>query len=278
MGYMWSLLETIQTNPFIQAALIAGLAASIVGGTVGSYVVVKRIAFISGSIAHCVLSGLGITLWLRYAYDLPWLSPVYGALGAALLAAFVMGWVHQYYREREDTIMAAMWSIGTAVGVVFISQTPGFNSELMNFLFGNILWVSREELVLLACLDIVVLLVISLFHKQFLAICFDEEQAYLQGIPVTTFYFLLLALIAISSVLLIQVVGTALVITMLTIPATIANTFTRRLTPMMALAIGLNIFFCFTGTALAFYLNWPPGASIAILSGVIYFATLLFGK
>lgn len=275
---MLSFFEALLINPLLLAALFAGFAASIVSGIVGSYVVVKRIVFIAGSISHAVLSGIGCCIWLERTQGISWASPLYGALVAACLSALILGWIHLYFREREDSAISALWSIGMAVGVLFISQTPGFNVELTNFLIGNILWVSKSDLYLLWGLDGVVLLLVLLLHKRFLAICFDEEQARLQGLSVDRLYLLLLLLIAISIVLLIQVVGVLLVMTMLTIPPAVANLVSFRLSHMMGIAIVLNIFLCFFGNLAAYHLDWPTGATIALFAGILYVAALFFLK
>jgi zinc transport system permease protein len=272
---MISFFQALATNPLLLAAVIAGFAGSIVSGIVGSYVVVKRIVFIAGSISHSVLSGIGLCLWLQRAKGIEWADPLYGALLAAILSALMIGWIRLHYREREDSVIAALWTIGMAVGVLFISQTPGFNVELTNFLVGNILWVSSLDLYILCALDLIVVAVVACLHKKFLAICFDEEQAQLQGLPVNRLYMLLLVLIAVSIVLLIQVVGIILVMTMLAIPAAIANLFTSKLSHMMLIAILLNGLFCFVGTATAYHLDWPAGATIALAAGVAYVATLI---
>ncbi len=274
---MPSFLEALSTNPLLLAAFLAGLAASIVSGIIGSYVVVKRIVFISGSISHAVLSGIGFCIWLERAKGVTWADPLLGALAAAILSALMIGWIHLNYRQREDSAIAAIWSIGMAVGILFISQTPGFNVELTNFLIGNILWVSKTDLYILGGLDIGIIVLILCLHKRFLAICFDEEQARLQGIPVHSLYLLLLILIAVSIVLLIQVVGIVLVMTMLTIPAAIANLLTTRLSSMIVLAILISSLFCFCGNITAYYLDWPTGATIALIAGMIYvFSLILF--
>lgn len=272
-----SFLEALRSNPILLSAVIAGLASSIVSGIIGSYVVVKRIVFISGSISHSVLSGIGFCLWLERAKGIDWISPLEGALVAGILSALIIGWIHLYYRQREDSVIAALWSIGMAVGILFISQTPGFNVELTNFLIGNILWVTPTDLYILYALDLVIIVCVLCLHKRFLAICFDEEQAQLQGVPVNALYLLLLVLTAISIVLLIQVVGIILVMTMLTIPAAIANLFTSRLSFVMMLAILISGAFCFGGTALAYYVDWPGGATIALVAGVAYVASLCLG-
>jgi len=269
------MVEAFFSHPFLVMALLAGMAASFTGGIVGSYVVVKRIVFISGSIAHSVLGGMGLFLWLKRSYHLEWLSPLQGALVAALASAFLIGWIHLKYREREDTVIAAIWSTGMSIGVVFIALTPGYNVELMNFLFGNILWVSKSDLYMLLGLDALVLGVTLLCHQKFLAICFDETQAALQGTKVPRTYMLLLSLVAISVVILIQVVGAILVIAMLAIPAAIAGTLTTRLTRMMGIAIGLGSLFTIVGLGLSYQMNWPPGATIALTAALFYLGSLI---
>jgi zinc transport system permease protein len=275
---MNSFFEAISSNHLLLFAVLAGFATSIVGGIIGSYVVVKRIAFISGSISHSVLAGIGFFLWLERTRDISYVSPLGGALIAGILSALLIGWIHMSYRQREDSVIAAVWSIGMAVGVIFISQTPGFNVELTNYLIGNILWVAPFDLVVLTILDILVVLAVVVLHERLLAICFDEEQARLQGIQVNRLYMLLLTLIAISVVLLMQVVGIILVMTMLTLPATIANLYTKKLSKMMVVSVILSALFSFFGTFFAFHLDWPVGATIALLAGLGYVVALLFNK
>lgn len=275
---MITFFEALAINPLLLSAVIAGLLASVVSGIVGSYVVVKRIVFISGSIAHSVLGGIGICLWLERAKGVEWMSPLYGALAAAVLSALIIGWIHINYRQREDTVIASLWSIGTATGVLFIHLTPGFNVELTNFLIGNILWVTPEDLMLLGGLDILVIATVLCLHKKFLAICFDEEQAQLQGLSLNRLYLLLLVLTAISIVLLIQVVGIILVMTMLTIPAAIANLMSSKLSFVMVMAVGISALLCLTGTAASYHLDWPSGATIALLAGLLYVLALVVKK
>lgn len=272
-----SFFEALQTNPLLAAAILAGLLASIVSGIIGSYVVVKRIVFISGGISHSLLSGIGICLWLQRVKGIQWLSPLMGALIAAVISAIIIGWIHLHYRQREDSVIAALWSVGMATGILFISQTPGFNVELTNFLIGNILWVSPQDLLVLGLLDVIILAAVFCFHKKFLAICFDEEQAHLQGVPVHALYLLLLVLTAVTIVLLIQVVGIILVMTMLTIPAVIGNLFTVRLSRVMMIAIGLSCLFTIVGTGVAYEFDWPGGATIALVAGAAYVGTLCIG-
>jgi len=264
------MLHEFFQNPFLVMALLAGCAAAIASGIVGSYVVVKRIVFISGSIAHSVLGGMGLFLYLQRTFDLPYLRPIYGALLTAILAAFLIGWIHLNYKQREDTVIAALWASGMAIGVIFISLTPGTNVELMQYLFGNILWTSSRDFLTLLCLDAVILVTVSLLHTKLLAICFDEKQAFLQKVPVKPLTFLLLSLIALTTVLLIQVIGAILVIALLSLPAAMAGSFTKRLSHMMALAVLLSIIFTLFGLFLSYGLNWPPGATISLTTTLAY--------
>lgn len=269
------MLTSFFSHPFLVLALFAGLAASVTSGIIGSYVVVKRIVFISGSIAHSVLGGMGFSIWLKRTHGIDWLSPLSGALLAALVSAILIGWIHLKYRQREDTVIAAIWSTGMAIGVIFTTLTPGYSVELMNFLFGNILWISSSDLKMLLCLDGIVLVVTLLFHQKFLALCFDEEQASLQGISVPLYYLLLLSLVGLSVVILIQLVGAVLVITMLTIPPAIGGRLTHLLGRMMLIAIGLGSLFTFLGLLASYQLNWPPGATIALVSALFYLFSLV---
>lgn len=266
--------EALAENSFLQMALWAGLLASIASGMIGSFVVVKRIAFIGGSISHSILGGMGLCLWLQRVHGITWVDPILGAFAASLISAWVIGWIHLNYKQREDSVIAVIWSTGMAIGVIFITLTPGTNVELMNFLFGNILWVSSKDLTLLAGLDLAILFFVALYYRRFLALCFDEEQALLQGVPVKRLYLLLLSLVALSIVLLTQVIGTILVITLLTIPATAACLFTNKLSTLMAIASGLTACFCFFGLGASYELNWPPGATIALLAAGFYLFTL----
>ncbi|MEI8328840.1 MAG: metal ABC transporter permease [Chlamydiia bacterium] len=266
--------QALHTNPFLILALVAGIVASIASGITGSFIVVKRIVFISGSIAHSVLGGMGFFLWLKRTFHIGWITPLQGAVIAALVSALFMSWVKVQYKEREDTIIAALWSTGMALGVIFVALTPGYNVELMNFLFGNILWVSQEDIITLVVLDIVVAGITLLYYKRFQAVCFDEDQAELQGLSTNHIYSLLLCMIALSIVLLIQVVGSILVIAILAIPAAVASYYTNKLAPMIFVAIGLSMLFTTLGTFLSYELNWPPGATIALTSACVYAATL----
>lgn len=265
---MFEFFSVLPTQPFLQTALAAGLLASLACGITGTYVVVKRIVFISGGIAHTVLGGMG----LAYYYGL---NPIHGAMAAALAAAIIIGLVSLRAGQYEDTVIGALWAVGMAVGVIFITLTPGYKVDLMSYLFGNILMVPRQDLLLIAGLDVVILALVLLLYKQFMAVCFDEELARLQGVKVEAVYLLLLCLISITVVILIQVVGIILVIALLTLPAAIAHQYARSLGRMMVLASILGAVFVTGGLAVSYGPDLPAGATIIILAGVSYIVSII---
>ncbi|MCK4934892.1 MAG: metal ABC transporter permease [Simkaniaceae bacterium] len=273
-----SFFSALATNFFLQTALFASLSATVASGVIGSYVVSKRIVFISGSIAHSVIGGMGLFLYLKRIYGLDFLEPVYGALFAGIISALLIGWIHIKYKEREDTVIASIWAFGMSVGVILVTLTPGYNVELLNYLFGSLLWASKSDIATLFMLDAAVLLFALIFHRQLLAICFDEKQAKLQGLKVNALYFSLLIMIAITVVLLIQIVGAILVIAFLTLPAAIANTFTQKLSKMMGFAIIIGIIIALIGIFLSYTLNWPPGATISLCATIFYILNLIRKK
>ena len=259
-------------------ALLASLLASFASGVIGSFVVVKRISFIAGSIAHSVLGGMGLCLWLQRTQGLTWLDPIWGAFASAIASALFLGWIHLNYRQREDALIAAIWSTGMAIGMIFLSLTPGSNVELLNLLFGNILWIENRDIIRLIVLDGIILSLVALYYRKFLALCFDEEQAILQGVHVRALYLLLLSLVAVSIVLLMQIIGTILVIALLTLPAMLATLFTNRLAVMMGLSVILCALYSIIGLTAASVLNWPPAATIALLSALSYLLALPIKK
>ncbi|MCX5758701.1 MAG: metal ABC transporter permease [Candidatus Hydrogenedentes bacterium] len=270
---MLEFLHAVRQYTFLQYALLAGLLSGVACGVVGTYVVTRRISYIAGGISHCVLAGMGAARYGATVYGWTWLSPLHGATIAALGAAAIIGVVSLRAKQREDTVIGALWAVGMAVGVLFIARTPGYNEDLMGYLFGNILMVSGRDLLLICALDAVVVAAGVVWYDQFLAICFDEEFARLRGVPVEWFYLLLLGLTALTVVLLISVVGVVLVIALLTLPAAIAGHFARTLRGMMLLATLLCALFTVSGLALRYAPNLPAGATIIVIAGAAYLLT-----
>ncbi|VGO22966.1 metal ABC transporter permease [Pontiella sulfatireligans] len=275
---MGEFFQALLHHSFLQHALLAGLLASVSCGIVGTYVVTRRITYLAGGIAHCVLGGMGFARYMQVVHGWSFLTPMLGALLAALAAAFIIGWVNIKAKERIDTVISAFWGMGMAVGILFISKTPGYGEDLMSYLFGNILLVTQRDLQLIVGLDVLIAGTALLFHKQFVAVCFDEEFARLRGINTQFFYFLMLALTALTVVLLVSIVGIVMVIVLLTLPAAIAGRFCLRMGSMMALAAGICAVLTSAGLAVSYQPDLPAGATIIILAGVTYLASLAFNK
>lgn len=265
---MLEFFNALGQHAFLQQAVVAGLLASLGCGLIGPLVVVKRITFLAGGIAHSVLAGMGAALY--YGQD-----PLLGALAAAVIAALLIGWVRLSSSTGEDTAIGALWAIGMAVGILFVSQTPGYATDLMSFLFGNILLVPPRDLWFMVMLDLVLLATVALFYRQFVAVVFDEEFARLRGVPVRFFYLLLLVLVAVTVVLMIQVVGLILVIALLTLPAAVAGQWTRTLAGMMLGAALLGGVLTSTGLALSYAPDLPTGPTIILLAGATYLLSAL---
>ena len=268
---MNSFLEVVSSQSFMQNAIAGGILASVACGAIGSYVVVKKIGYLAGGIAHAVLGGMGIAYYLGR-------SPIEGALVSAIVFAFILGWVSLRMQQQEDTIIGALWAGGMAVGILFISQTPGYNVDLMSFLFGNILMIASEDLYWIAGLDLIILVIVFLFYKQFISVSFDEEFARLRGIPVERFYLLFLSLVALTVVILIQIVGLILVIALLTLPAAIAGLYVRSLSLMMILAALFGMIFTTGGLAISYQPDLPPGPTIILLAGAFYLISLVLNR
>ncbi len=271
---MFEFLRDLANHAFLQYAVAAGILASVACGVVGVYVVTRRISYIAGGISHCVLGGIGAARYFQEVHGWQWFQPLYGATAAALAAAALIGLVSLRAKEREDTAISALWALGMATGIIFISQTPGYNADLVGYLFGNILMVSPGNLWLIAVLDVVVVAFGVLFYNQFLAVCFDEEFARLRGLRVEAYYLLLLGLIALTVVLLVSVVGVVLVIALLTLPAAVAGHFTRTLWRMMILACGLSVLCTTGGIFLSYGPDLPSGATTIALTGILYLAAI----
>ncbi len=271
-------LTDLFNNPFLQNALLAGILISLAAGIMGSYAVVKKITSLSGAISHSILGGIGIFAFLTYKNPVWYFSPTIGAFLAAVISAFLIGFVHLKYAQKEGAAVSAIWSTGMAIGVIFISFIPSSNVEFSEFLFGNILFISKFNLLMLLVLNLIILAAVTCFYRPFLAICFDEESAKLQKIPVKTYYLLLLSLISLSIVLLVQIIGVILVIALLTLPPTIATLFSRRLYMIMIISTILCVLLNTGGICLSYTLNFPPGATIALLAVVAYALALLIKK
>lgn len=273
---MSAFIKDLIELPFLQNAVLAGVLCSVASGVMGTYVVLRRITYIAAAIAHCMLGGLGAARYFAVVYELSWLRPVYGAIFTALASALIIGYISLRAKEREDTVISALWAVGMAIGVLFIFKTPGYNSDLMSYLFGNILMVSSEDLYLIGILDVIVVSLTVAFYNQTVAVCFDEEFARTRGMRVEFYYMLLLCLTALTVVLTVSVVGIIMVIALLSLPVAVASRFFDRVWKIMLCSTILGIIFTVSGLVISYTPNLPSGAVTIVLAGFTYFATLIF--
>ncbi len=260
--------------PVLRHAVLVGLLSSVAFGIVGAFVVTRRVTFIAAAIAHSVLGGIGAVLYLRARTGLTWLEPIHGALPAALLASLIIGLVSLRAKEREDTVIGAVWAVGMALGLLLLAKTPGYNKDTMSYLFGDILLITKRDVWMVAGLDILVTAVAVFFYNKLLAVCFDEEFARTRGLAVDYYYLLLLCLIAVTIVLLVYLVGIVLVIALLTLPAAVAGQFSRRMAWIMVMAVLLCMVFSTAGIALSYPYDLPSGPMIIVTGAAVYLAVL----
>ena len=262
------MLEVLQLE-FMQRALIAGLLVSVACGVVGTYVVVNRIVFISGAIAHAAYGGIGLGYYLGA-------NPALGAILFSVAAALGMGAVQRRTRDRADTVIGMMWAIGMALGIIFVDLTPGYAADLMSYLFGNILTVPWADLLIMAVLDIAIIVLVVTFYKELLAISFDETYASTADVRVDAIQLLLYCLVALTVVMLMRVVGLILVIALLTMPAAIGELFAATLRRMMLVSVILGAAFATIGLWLSYLLDLTSGATIILTCAAGYLISLFY--
>ncbi len=266
---MNNLVELFSYDFFVKA-FFAAVFASLSCGIIGSYIVSRRIVFVSGGITHASFGGIGLAFLLGF-------NPLLGAVIFAVLSALGIQFFTKVARVREDSSIAIWWSLGMALGIIFVFMTPGYTPNLMSYLFGNILTVTISELAWMLALNVVLVLFFSFFFRKILYIAFDEEFARAAGLPVNLFNYLTITLIALTVVLNIRVVGIILILSLLTIPQATANLFSKDFQKMLL----LSSFFAFVGTIsglfISYYLDIPSGAAI-IFTLVVLFGVLRLYK
>ena len=270
-------MDAILKYVFLQNAIMAAILASIACGIIGSYVVTKKITFISGGISHTVLGGVGLVCYLNkvFGFNFP---VIYGAIFAALLSALIIGYVTMRAEQDADTIISALWAVGMAVGVIFISITPGYNTDLMGYLFGDILMVSKNDLYITASISAVIIFAGIFFYHKFTAICFDDEFAKVKGVNTSFYYLFLLCLTALTVVVLIQTVGLILVIALLSMPAGIAKQYANSMWKTILGAVILGLIFTSLGIIVSYQADLPSGATIILITAMVYVASIIHRK
>ena len=260
----------VMQHAFMQQALLVGLLSSLAAALTGTFVVIKRLSYLAGGLAHATLGGMGMAYYWGY-------SPLLGGVVFAVLAAVVMGGVRFYFQENEDTLISALWAMGMAVGILFLYRTPGYTADLSSFLFGNILMISKASLYGLIALDVLLLAFFFIFYRQFISISFDEDFARLRGLPVVFLYIFLLCLVAITILILVSSVGLILVIALITLPVSSLKTYVSSPGQLMGAAFVLSLGLMVGGLWISFLYNLPTGPVIILLCGSFYLVSLMFG-
>ena len=266
---MSALIELFSYD-FFQKAFLAAVFASISCGIIGSYIVSRRIVFISGGITHASFGGIGLAFLLGF-------NPLVGAVLFAVASALGIQFFTKVAEIREDSSIAIWWSLGMALGIIFVFMTPGYTPNLMSYLFGNILTVSNSELWWMFILNVVIISFFVLFFRNILYVAFDEEFARTAGLPVQLYNYLIIILIALTVVLNIRVVGIILILSLLTIPQASANLFTKDFKKLLILSSVFAFVGTIAGLFISYFMDIPSGAAI-IFTLVLMFGILRIGK
>ncbi len=248
---------------FFQHALLGSLLASIACGIIGTYIVTRRLVFISGGITHASFGGIGLGLYTG-------VSPLLSAAVFSVLSAFGVEWLSKRKDMREDSAIAVFWTFGMAVGIIFSFLSPGFMPDLSAFLFGNILTITPTDIWLLGVLSVLLIAFFTMFLNPIIYIAFDREYARSQRIPVAVFEYLLMMFIALTIVACLRMVGIVLVLSLLTLPQMTANLFTHSFKRIIWLSVGIGYAGCLGGLLLSYQLQVPSGAAIIFFSILIY--------
>ena len=256
---------------FMRNAIIAAVLVNITCGIVGTYVVIKKLVFISGGISHAAFGGIGLGYFLG-------INPIVAAVPFSLLSAITIGLISKKSKLSEDAAIGIIWAAGMAMGIIFINLTPGYAPDLFSYLFGNILTIPIMDLYIMLILDSIIILIIVLFFKEFYAVSFDEEFSTVIGIPNRIIYLVLLCMVALSVVILIRIVGIILVIALLTIPSSICRQFTYNIKKLIISSIVTGIILTIAGLWLSYLLNLASGATIIILLSITFFLSFFAKK
>jgi len=251
-------MQELLSYTFIQHALLAGVLVSIASGIIGSLIVVNRMVFLAGGIAHASYGGIGLALF----FSLP---IFWGATAFSVMVAVLIALITIKNKENIDTIIGLIWAVGMAVGIVSIDKTSGYKVDLMSYLFGSILAVSKEDIYYMSGVLALIVLIVFFFYRKILAVSFDIEYAKLLGINTKFFYTLILVLSSLTIVIAIKVVGLILVIALLTIPTFIASKLSSSLSLMMILSSLFSTLFTVVGLYISYQFDITSGASIILV-------------
>ncbi len=275
MESFWSMLWSAEV-PFLRYALLASLFASVPFGMMGGFVVVKRMSAMAGAVSHAIIGGVGLGIYLQVVWKWSWMSPTIGAMAASVLVGLLIGWLSLRGKQRMDTVLGAVWVIGMSVGLLLLSLTPTY-TDPMSYLFGNILLLSAGDVWVVGILAFLVSVLTVVFYPQFQMVSFDEDFALTRGVKVGFFQMLLILLVALTVFLMLQVMGSIMVIALLTLPAAMASLFHKRLSSVMITASFLVAFFSLLGMVVSYSLDLPTG-SVTVLLLALGYVLALMGK
>ncbi len=273
---MLEFITYIFSYSFLLYAFLGMLGVSIVSATIGTYVTVNRFSYIAGAISHSILFGMGLFNYLKYLTDISFFNPLNGAILSSIFFSFIIGFLYNSKKERIDTILSAIWSIGMSAGILFIFLTPGYNQELTRYLFGNILLVSFNDLIILYIFSLLIIFLFTFFYKKIISIGFDNEFASIMGQNVKNFNLFFIIIISFSVVLLTQIVGIVLLIALLTLPSATILKFNLSIKKTIFLSAFLTFLSGFFGLFFSFKLNLPASPIIILLLGAIYIIVFIF--
>ena len=264
-------LEVLFHYSWFQYACIGGILSSIASGIVGPLVISNRLSYLSGGMAHAVLGGMGMAHFFK-------ISPFLGGGVFACLMAFGMNVMKTRFKQNEEVLISTFWTMGMSIGLIFIFLTPGYQVNLFSFLFGNILMISKDTLILLGILDIVILSILIIFYRQIMLVSFDEDFALVRGIRNDLIYLLILLMISLTIITLVFSVGLILVIALMTIPASISKLVVNNFFKMMLCSFIITLIATMLGLLFSYQYNLPTGASIVLILSFLYFLSLFVFK
>lgn len=248
---------------FVQHAIVGILLISIVSAMIGTYIVARRQVFISGGITHACFGGLGLGYFLG-------VSPILMASVFAVGASLGVEWISSRHRMRSDSAIAVVWALGMAIGTIFIFLTPGYVPDLNSFLFGNILTITRADLLAFLIFAIVTAAFFFLFFRMIVICAFDADFARTIHVPVRFINYAMTILVAVSIVLTIRMIGIMLLMSLFTMPQLVAEQFARRFKSIMALSVAVSVTGSLIGLVASYFIDVPASATIVLALTLIY--------
>ena len=256
---------------FFQNALLGVVIVSIMSAMIGTYIITRRLMFITGGVTHACFGGLGLGYFLG-------ISPIVMAGVFAVASSLGVEWLTTKQRVREDSAISVMWAMGMAIGTLFIFLTPGYVPELNSFLFGNILTITKADLIAFTVFTIIFVIFFCSCYRIIVSCAFDKDFARTQGQPVVLVNTIMTVAIAICVVLTIRLIGIMLLMSLLSMPQMIAEVFTNRLKPMMIISVIISVVCSVVGLFCSYLMGVPASATIVLALVTVYIIARIFKK